>query len=327
LLQLTLVGVNRNIVKEGLEYLKKSKRLGILALSEISGINLADISVYGIGFGLAPRINAMGRLEHAMDSLRLICTTDLRRSKSLAQTLDDTNNKRRTEVENAYLKAVSKVNSHDNILVSYSQEYHEGIFGLVASNLVEKYYRPAIVFAVDEKIAKASARSIEGFNIIEAIRELDELIIEGGGHPMAAGFSIYKKNLKIFGKRINELAQEKITEEMLMKTLKIDIFLHFNQINWELVKKINQFNPFGIGNPTPLFLTKEVEVVNSKLVGSEKKHVKLKLKEGGREYDAIAFGMADKFSKNKSRIDIVYNLAINTWQGVDSIQLTVRDIK
>ena len=193
--------------------------------------------------------------------------------------------------------------------------------------MVEEFYRPSIVISKGKEKSKASARSISGFNIIEAIKKT-ELIIEGGGHPMAAGFSIATNKIEEFTLSINKYSEKLLTDEILEKKLKIDMEVNFDQLNYDLLEKLEQFDPTGLGNPGPTFVTRKVKVVEAKPVGKEKTHLKLKLKQDNITFDAIAFGLATRYSLMANNlIDVVYTLEDNTWNGNKTLQLKVKDIK
>ncbi len=329
--QIPLTGANRSFVKYGLDKLNETKRPGLSALIDIAAITKGTIRNYEVGFLIAPRLNAMGRLEHAMESLRLLCTKNKSRADELAMKLNRVNLERQKIVEEVVLHAKSSVGdlSLRKVIVLANESYHEGVIGLAAGKLVEEFYRPAIVLSKKGEISKASARSITGFNIIEAIRSLEDLIVEGGGHPMAAGFSIKTTLIEDFSKKINEIAEPLLTEEILTRKVRIDMPLGFNQINPELVEEINRFEPTGLGNPTATFATRNVEVIEAKLVGRDLRHLKLKLKEGINIFEGIAFGAGAIHGKlsSGSKIDIVYNLEENVWNGTRSLQLKIKDLK
>ena len=329
--QLILVGLNRSIVKYGLEALRKTNRPGLLSLFEQAGIEKESIGPYEVGFLIAPRINAMGRLTHAIDSLRLLCTKDKKRAEKLSEYIGRINSERQRIVDEVVIHARDKLGSavKDSVIILAHEGYHEGVIGLVAAKLVEEFYKPAIVLSIKGDVSKASARSISGFNIIETIRKLEDLCIEGGGHPMAAGFSIETKKIEEFTKRINELAKDELTDELLQRKLKIDLELNFNQINYELLKIIKSFEPTGLGNPAPTFSTREVEVLDARPVGQNGKHLKLKLKKNSEVFDAIAFGQGNIYPElnPEVKLDIAYNVEENVWNGNKSLQLKIKDIK
>lgn len=322
--QMPLIGINRSLVKYGLEALNETKRPGLKSLFRQARIE--KVGTNEVNYMIAPRINAMGRLEHGLDSLRLLCTKDVKKAEDLALNLGRVNIKRQGIVEEVISHARLKV-TNQSVIVLASEEYHEGVIGLAAGKLVEEFYRPAIVISSKGKISKASARSISGFNIIEAIRKLEGLYLEGGGHPMAAGFSIETEKIAEFSKKINELSKELLTEEILSKKLRIDLEIGFENITQELYQKLTDFNPTGLGNPTPSFLTRKAELLEARTVGQGEKHLKLKLKQNEQTFDAIYFGGGNIYSKisPQIQIDVVYAVDDNTWNGNTSLQLKIRD--
>ena len=324
--QMPLMGTNRSLVKFGLEKLNKTKRLGLKAL--INDSRVEKVGTYEVNYVIAPRINAMGRLAHGLDSLRLLCTKRADKARELSRLLDRTNFERQGIVEKVVVRARREV-TDQKIIVLAHESYHEGVIGLAAGKLVEEYYRPAIVFSKKDKVSKASARSVSGFNIIENIRKLSDLYLEGGGHPMAAGFSIETKNIELFAKKINEISESLLTDEILERKLKIDMEINFSDITWGLFESLLAFEPIGSGNPAPAFVTKRVEILDSRPVGRESKHLKLKLKQDEHVFDAIYFGGGEIYSTltPDSKADAVYTLADNTWNGRRSLQLRVRDLK
>ncbi|MCX6703847.1 MAG: single-stranded-DNA-specific exonuclease RecJ [Candidatus Woesebacteria bacterium] len=327
--QLSLIGPNRSVVKYGLTILNHTKRPGLLALFEEAG--LTEIGPYEVGFMIAPRINSMGRLKHGLESLRLLCTRDKVKALQIAGNVGRTNRERQKIVDEVVAHARNSYKSIEKqyVIVLAHESYHEGVIGLAAAKLVEEFYRPAIVLSKKGDTAKASARSISGFNIIEAIRKLEKLYIEGGGHPMAAGFSIKTENIDIFTKEINKIAGRLITEDILERKVKIDLELNFKEINTELVECIKEFEPTGLGNPSPTFFGEKVEILDAKTVGRDAKHLKLKLKQDEQVFDSIFFGGGEIYSKLTpgADIDIAYQVEENLWNGYKNIQLKVKDIK
>lgn len=322
--QMPLLGINRSIVKYGLKKLKLTKRVGLQYLFNDSKID--NVGVYEVGYIVAPRINAMGRLASATDSLRFLCTRDPKKAKDLTKLLNDTNIERQKIVEDVVFRTLREVKVDDRVIV-IDGKYHEGVIGLASGRVTEKYYKPSIVLSVGEKISKASARSIFGFNIIEAIKETG-LILEGGGHPMAAGFSIETVKISEFRTKINEIGNRLLTDEILERKLKIDLEINFETINQDLLDRLKKFEPLGNGNYSPVFFTEKVKVLESKVVGHEGTHLKLKVSSGDKIFDAIAFGMGkDKKIKIKDEINIAFSIEENIWNGKSSIQLKIKDIK
>lgn len=321
--QMPLLGINRSLVKFGLPELSKTKRVGLQSMFKDSKI--LDVGVYEVGYIIAPRINAMGRLANATDSLRFLCTRDPKKASDLNQILNETNIERQKIVDDVLGQTLKQVQGGEKVIV-ISGSYHEGVIGLASGKITEKFYRPSIVLSEDGGISKASARSISGFNIIEAIKETG-LIIEGGGHPMAAGFSIETSKISEFRIKINKHAEKTLTEEVLERKLKIDMEIDFDQINKNLVEELKKFEPTGQGNYSPVFTTSDVKVAEVKLVGSEGKHLKLKLEQNGIKFDAIWFSATNSsILTPNSPVSIAYSIDENVWNSKTSIQLKIKDI-
>ncbi len=329
--QIPLIGINRSFVKYGLEVLNETKRWGLLALFKEAGLEMGNLGTYEVGFIIAPRINAMGRLKHAMESLRLLCTLNKSRAKDLAFLLGETNKTRQEIVEEVVLhtKAVAEKRAWQGVIVVAHESYHEGVIGLAASKLVDEFYRPAIVLSQGKDISKASARSISGFNIIEAIRAVKGMSIKGGGHPMAAGFSIATDKIEKFSQKLEKLSSKLLTQDILSKKLKIDMEVGFDGLDKDLLKAISFFEPTGLGNPTPTFATNRVSILEIRPVGFEKRHLKLALEKDGQVFSAIAFNFGKMYTKllNKPQINVAYNFEENVWNGRKTMQLKIKDIK
>ena len=215
------------------------------------------------------------------------------------------------------------------IFISH-ESYNQGVIGLVAGKLVEEFYRPAIVVSKGEFISKASARSVSGFNIVEAIRSCSDILVDVGGHPMAAGFTVETARLEILQERMEEIAAKQLTEEQLIRTLHIDMEIPLEAVTEDLWNALRDFEPFGFGNAEPVFMTRTVLVKDARLVGKDGKHLKLRITnhESRITIDAIAFGMGELYGKLKSDqpVDIAYTIDMNVWNGSNKLQLKVRDI-
>lgn len=330
-----LVGFNRSIVRHGLEELNKTQRAGLLALIKDSGLSLSKIGVYEVGHILAPRLNATGRLTHALDSLRLLCTQSPQAAQDLAQKLGATNRDRQQLTEETILRAREVVLKNGKqvppLIFIADKNYNQGIIGLVAGKLAEEFYRPAIVVSYGETYSKASARSISGFNIVETIRLCSDILVDVGGHPMAAGFTVETRHLETLKSRLEEIAQKELDEETLKRILKIDCELDLEDLTWELYDKISKLAPFGIGNPEPIFTTSQAEVKSLRLVGNDGKHLKLVIshQSSAISFDAIGFGFGEWAGKIKpgDKIDLAYTLAADTWNGNEKLQLKIRDLR
>ena len=318
-----LVGANRAIVKIGLEKIAKTKRPGIKALIRASGIN-DKVGTFEVGFILAPRINAMGRIESGMDSLRLLCARGERQAQELASLLSKTNNRRQTLTAKAIESALGMVNPEDAVGVIVHDQWHEGIIGLVASRLVETHKKPMVVISRRETVSKGSARSIAGFNIVEAIRFSSEYLIDGGGHPMAAGFSIKTKHIAAFSQKIKDFAAERITDDLLVQNISVECELAKEDINMQTLKTIEMFAPFGVANPEPVFLTRNMQIEDIRTVGSLSEHLKLQL-DG---FSAIAFRMGEKGALLRPGflVDVVYTISKDRYNGNGAIQLKIKDM-
>lgn len=335
---LPLVGINRAIVKAGLSVMRKTKRIGLDALIRESGIEKTTLDTYGVSHMLAPRLNAMGRLEHALDALRLLCTKDATKATLLAQKLGLTNKERQKLTEETVIHArdlfigtkESEAKKKKFIFLAH-ESYNPGIIGLVAGRLVEEYYRPAVVLAIDGEFAKASARSIAGFNIVEAIRTCSDLLVDVGGHPMAAGFTIVTKNISQLQIRLEALAESELDEEKLTRVLKIDAEIPFGSITQALWKILQQLTPFGFGNYEPVFATRGVRITDVRIIGATKKHLKLKVHEPlvNGVIDAVAFNMAGEYGnlQEEREVDIAYTVDMNEWNGKRNLQLKIKDIQ
>lgn len=327
-----LIGANRTLTKYGLEYLQKTKRTGLLELFKEAGINPQDVDTYQVGHVIAPRLNAAGRITHAMDSLRLLCTKDKNRARELAQKLGRTNKERQLITEEMTLHAKSEVAlrqssgqaSNKLIFISH-KSYQQGVIGLVAGKLVEEFYRPSIVVAKGEKYSKASARSVSGFNIIEFIRSASELLVDVGGHPMAAGFTVETAKLSMLEEKLSELAEKQVSDENLSRTLRIDCEIDLDNVSQELYKQLKVLEPFGMGNPQSTFVSRKVVIEDMRLVGNESRHLKLRL----GIFNAIAFGMGERATEFHigDRVDIVYTIEEDSWNGNEKLQLKIKDIK
>jgi single-stranded-DNA-specific exonuclease len=328
-----LTGANRAIVREGLKYLSRTKRKGLLALFEESGSDPTTIGVYQVGHVIGPRLNATGRMESAMDSLRLLCTKDTNRAYQLAAMLGKTNRERQQVMFQATEHASLAVKGRETLkklLVVSHDSYPEGVIGLVAGRLVEEYYRPSIVISRGEKVSKGSVRSIQGFNIIEFLRSASDYFVNVGGHPMAAGFTIQTEKLEAFQTALEELAEGLLQDETLVRSLRIDMELPLTHVNRQLYLALQQLAPFGMGNPEPTFLSKRVEIKDIRLLGADGKHMKLLLQQDfGPILEAVAFGMGELYSSftKGDLIDIVYTIDENTWKGNTKLQLKVKDLK
>lgn len=327
-----LTNANRVLAHFGLEALKKTKRVGLLALFNSAGIEKEEVDIYEIGHVIAPRLNAMGRLESAMDSLRLICTNNTGRATILAKALSDTNLERQEFTAKALLHAKDKAKGKlvNNLLFIADKSYQQGVIGLVAGRLVEEFYLPSIVISKGKVYSKASVRSVKGFNIIEFLRQASDLLVDVGGHPMAAGFTVETQKLDLLEEKLYKLAAKLLKKDHLERVLNIDLEIPSNFINFKTYDLISKLKPFGMANPEPTFITKNLKVEGLKVIGKDGKHLKLSLKPKDSSFwiDAIAFGMGELNQiKIGDEIEVAYTLDLNQWNGNKKLQLKVKDIK
>lgn len=328
-----LIGVNRAIVMYGLRQLRANKRIGLTALFNDAKVQIDQLNTYEISHIIAPRLNAIGRLEHALDALRLLCTKNVTKAKELSEKLGSVNRERQqlTVDTTIHARALVGLTTKKIIFVSH-ESYNQGIIGLVAGKLVEEFYRPAIVIAQGDPYSKASARSIPGFNIIAAIRASSDLLLEVGGHPLAAGFSIETKNLSSLQERLEALAAVELDEEKLTRVLNVDVAIPLESANEDLWAAIQDLAPFGFGNSEPVFMSTGVRVLEARLIGKEGKHLKLRLSTTmGTPYSvsAVAFGQGSMFGSLQGDIvvDIAYTIDMDTWNGNKNVQLKIKDIR
>lgn len=325
-----LTNESRILVKNGLPELRSTKRVGLVALFEEAGLDPTKIGTYEIGHIIAPRLNAMGRLEEGMDSLRLLCTRHEKKAKILANTVGETNRNRQqiTAETVEHAKGAASLKSSKKLLFVYHESYQPGVIGLVAGRLTEEFYLPSIVLSKGEKFSKASARSVSGFNIIEFIREASEFLVDAGGHPMAAGFTVETEKIPLLEKKLEELAEKLINNEHLIRKLKIDCEIPIEVIDLRLFEKISTLEPFGMKNPAPTFLSKNLEIKNLKFVGKESKHLKIDFGFGSKQIGGILFNYDKSLDlKIGDYVDVVYSIELNDWNGNKKIELKIRDCR
>ena len=331
-----LTGVNRALVKQGLEELNSTLRVGLRELIKVSGLEGKKLGTYEVGWMLGPRLNASGRLGNADDSLKLLLTDNLVEARGLSAKLNQINSERQQLTQQMLDEARRQVNPDYKIIVLHKETWHEGIAGLVAGKLKEEFYRPAVVIGGSGEIGKGSARSISGFNIVEALNRCQELLINSGGHAMAAGLSIEIEKIPRFREQLNAVATEQLTEELLTPTLKIDAEAPLSQLNWTLIENLKKFKPFGIGNPKPIFLTRSVRILNIRAVGNNGRHLKMQIRDVDdatmqpcSHLPCIGFGFGEWAVKLRpgDLVDIVYNLEENRWNGRTTLQLKLKDLR
>lgn len=320
-----LVDENRYIVKSKIKTLNRSKNLGIRALLEVTDQIDKEISAMTIGYIIGPRLNAAGRLGNAEKAVDLLTTEDKDEAIKIAEFLDSQNVERKKIGNNIYIEAVKKIEKEnrdkDNIIIVYGENWHHGVIGIVASKLVDKYYKPVIVLSLDDDVLKGSARSIEGFSIFEAIYSVKDLTEKFGGHEMAAGLSLKIENIKKFRKLIN--LKTKIPKDLLIPKLDIDMKVKSDKIDLKLLDEMEKLKPFGAKNKSPLFLVKG-KLNRVKAVGNNSKHLKFEVNNIG----CIAFNMGENidYIKENDLIEVVGSFEKNEWNNNVNPQINVRDM-
>ncbi|MBP7774182.1 single-stranded-DNA-specific exonuclease RecJ [Candidatus Woesebacteria bacterium] len=331
--QVPLTHYNRSFAVHGLQALRETERPGLLALLELAQSDQATLTEQDVSYGLAPRINAMGRLSHGLDALRLLCTTHLATAEKLAVRLQETNTERQDLTKDQYEAAdiQQKSQSEEHVLVVHSATFHEGIIGLIAGKLAEKYFKPVVVIATNGETGKGSARSITGVNITDLLRSVRSDLLEVGGHPMAGGFSIQVEKIAIFQQRLFELARAEIQPELLVRETVAECLLPTELCTLETYAVVQQFAPFGAANTKPQFLLEDLQIESSTVLGKNQQHLKLILSstKTGESYTALWWGAGhqlDTWSPGKL-VNVVAQLAINEWKGKKTLQLILKVVQ
>lgn len=326
-----LVGFNRSILLYGLVVLRSTKQVGLLALFAAVKLDQAKIDSYSLGFQLGPRINAMGRLADGMDALRLLCTKDQAKAQKLASLLQQTNLDRQNltlDLSNA-AEEVVKSEVDEQLIFLSSKNYHEGIIGLIAGKMTEKFNKPSIVISLGEEVSKASARSLPGFNITEFIRSFKDDLLEMGGHPLAAGFALATSQVLAVKEKMQSKAKQMLAGINLQKILEIDAILPSDLVSLECKYAVDEFAPFGLANQKPVFVFEGLTLKNYRLLGRDSEHLKLFMSANNREFEVLAWGKAALRAELilEERFDLAFIFDANYYQGVDRLQLICKDIK
>lgn len=330
-----LISENRVFVRHGLEKLNRDGCIGINALIEIAGLKKTAIEVGQIVYGLAPRLNAVGRLGSAERAVELVTTKDAAEAHRIAMMLEEENRRRKTidsrTLEEAKIKITEEVNLEDDkAIVLAEQNWHSGVIGIVASRIIEKYYRPTVMITIEDGIGKGSARSIPGFDIYSALRECSDLLLQFGGHKYAAGLTIEEDKIPTFANRFKQVAKDLIQDEELIPRIVLDAEITLDQITDEVVRFLGYYAPHGPKNQKPLFVSRNLDVIMPRLVGSHRQHLRFRVRQNGVEFDSIGFNLADKLERvenYRSPIDMVYTIERNEWMNRISTQLNIKDLR
>ena len=329
-----LNGENRILAKKGIDMLNKTEKTGLLALIQRSGLKKGAIGAYEIGFILGPRLNASGRLDSAVKTVEILLTEERERAWEYATILDKSN-KVRQELHGKVVKEsieIIKEKEYDkgiNGIVLAKEDWHEGVVGIAASKIAEKYSRPTILISTAGEFGKGSGRSIKSFSILDALERCKEYLIRYGGHRYAVGITIDKDMIPGFRTAFNNIVREQLKEQDLIKTIESDCELTFKEIDKILLSEIKMLEPFGVGNPQPVFLTKNVDFVGyPRIVGKD--HLKIKVREDNIVFEAIGFGQADavkSIEMGKKVYSIFYHLRESKYRNRKEVQLHLLKIE
>jgi len=323
-----LVDENRILVSHGLRELTAASRTGVRALKTVSGIS-ADVDCGAVGFRLAPRLNAAGRLEDASSGVELLLTDDVTLATALAKELNASNEERQCLEQTIMVDALDMVKRDPAMacrksIVLASESWHSGVIGIVASRLVDLFHRPTILISVEGENGKGSGRSIPGFHLHDALTACSEHLVRFGGHKYAAGLTVGLVALQDFIERFDEIAEEVLSEEDLLPELRIDAELSPEQVSLQTADEVASLEPFGMGNPRPVFLLRSARVVQKTIL--KEKHVRLRLMAGGLSFEAIGFNVADGIPDSDT-LDLAFCLDINVWNGKRSARLRIKDMR
>ena len=333
----SVVGENRTLAHFGLKQLNENPRKGLQAMIHLSGLDPGHITIDDIVFKIGPRINAAGRMESGRVAVELLTAEEDDVAARIGSEINRYNNERKSidrEITREALEMVQSGNrlSARNATIVYNPSWHKGVVGIVASRLVEAFYRPTIVFTRSNGYVTGSARSVHGFDLYDAIESCADLLENFGGHLYAAGLTLKEENLPEFCDRIEKFIEDNIREEMLTPVIMIDARLDFSQITPKFFRILKQFQPFGPGNNAPVFLTENVyDNGNARKVGADGSHLKLELIQESQPYrsiSAIAFNKSEHFEHIKSGnpIDICYSIVENYYRGIANLQLRIKDL-
>jgi len=330
-----LTGENHILSSHGLEVLATSKKPGIVALKAVAGVD-GSVDARAVGFALGPRLNAAGRLGKADAGFHLLTSTDLKEAMAIAEEIDKINTERKeiqawVEEEAEYQIAREVDLETERAIVLASENFHAGVVGIVASRLVEKYFRPVVLIALAEGKGKGSGRSIPRFNLHKAFTECSPHLSQFGGHAYAAGLSIEEENVAAFRDAMNQVAARILSDDDMIPELTLDAELNISEIDRTLDAAIRKLEPFGAGNPSPVFLAKNVEMKNLRLMGKTKEHARFTAQQEGGRIEAVAFGMAEALTALEDdeapRIDIACEIHTNNWNGQNKLELRVLDAR
>ncbi|UCF30651.1 MAG: single-stranded-DNA-specific exonuclease RecJ [bacterium] len=325
-----LTGLNRILVRAGLEQINLNPRLGIETLLTVCGVQKGHVDSTAVAYRLAPKINAAGRLSDASAGVKLLTTENLEDAERLAGYLDVENVERQRIEERIFNEAVDQITSGDLLegrrsIVLYSEDWHPGVVGIVASRLMEKYYRPTVLLCMEDGVCKGSARGIPSFHLFQGLSRCRDLLIDFGGHKYAAGIKMSPEKVVLFRETFEKVVQEMIPEDGFVPIMTLDAVATLEEMSLEEVEKFQGLSPFGAGNPEPVVLISDVEVVKPRVFG--RNHLSFQVVQNGRTVDAIAFRQSHELEDLVPRMDLAVVPEIQTWQGTRSVKLRVKAMR
>ena len=328
-----ITGENRTLAYYGLQVINENPRPGIQAI--IDQVKKEELTITDVVFIVAPRINAAGRMQHGDYAVALLTETNFNQAKQYAEEIEAFNTDRREADQQITEEALQQIKAHNEeerfTTVVYHKEWHKGVIGIVASRLTETYYRPTLVFTKSGDKLAASARSVSGFDVYNALEACSAHIEQFGGHKYAAGLTLKEENYEAFKQAFEDEVSKTIDKTLLVPEIKVDMLISLPQVNDKLWRIIRQFAPFGPSNMTPIFMSENLKDTGyGKCVGEDDKHLRITVTQTGQEkLVGIGFGLGDKYDliTNKKRFKAVYSIDENHWQGHVSLQLKLRDIK
>jgi len=322
---------NRVLVKDGLMQVSQGTRCGLRVLTQSLGLT-GDCSASAVGFQIAPRLNAAGRLAHADLGVQLLTTDSEPRALRLVQTMEQLNRQRRQIEQETARKAVRQVEAGElsSTIVVGAEGWHSGVIGIVASRLVDRYHRPAVVVAFDRHgVGKGSVRSVPGFDMCRALEHCQQYLVAFGGHAMAAGLTVRRQAFAAFSRYLCEYVGAEMDAKAMVPTLDVDAAIALSDVQWPLLQELAQLQPFGMGNPEPAFRGRGLSVLEKNIVGDD--HLKLVVRQDGSATLAgIGFrmgGLAKTIDEGNGRIDAVFTPEVNAWKGMSRIQLRLCDVR
>jgi single-stranded-DNA-specific exonuclease len=329
-----LTGDNRVLVALGLEHINTRPLTGVAAILRSAGLEDEELSAGDIGFKIAPRLNAAGRMLTASTALEILLTSDATRAAQLAAELELANRKRQKIEEDILNQAVERIESGEGagerVIVLADDRWHSGVVGIVAARLVDRYSRPVFIIGMEGAMGRGSARTVEGFNLKDAISRCEDLLISGGGHAKAGGLSIAREKLEPFIERMRAVARERLTDADLVQSLSLDLEVELGELGAGTLREFDRLAPFGIGNPRPALCARGARVAGQpKVMGRDGKHLTFIASQGEASWRAVGWSMADRLDEllDAERIDLAFTVEANTWAGKTNLEMILKDFK